>query len=281
VLTPFADLLAARRAGTAVGAFTCYDLETATAVLRAAEETDAGVILLIGARSHAEPGGDLLLAALVAAAGRSPAAACVQLDHCDDLAAIEAAFAAGAGAALADGSALPYEQNAELVARAVATGRRHGAVVEAELGGIAGDEDVAAAMAAGALTDPSEAPRFMAQTGAGCLAVSIGNVHGIYREPPALDWARLDAIRAGVSVPLSLHGASGLPADQVRRAIAAGVAKINVNTDLRDAYLAATAEAIGPAVDGSRLAALHAAQVVAVGEVVAAKLRAFDSGGAA
>lgn len=281
MLTPFADLLAARRAGTAVAAFTCYDLETATAVLHAATEAHAGVILLIAARSYAEAGGDLLLAALVAVARRAEAAACVQLDHCDDLTAIEAAFAAGAGAALADGSALPFERNVELVARAVESARRHGGSVEAELGGIAGDEDVARAVAPGALTDPSDATRFMAQTGAACLAVSIGNVHGLYREPPQLDWARLDAIRAGVSAPLSLHGASGLPADQVRRSIAAGVAKINVNTDLRDAYLAATSEVIGSVIDGSRLGALHAAQISAVGEVVSAKLRAFDSGGAA
>jgi len=79
----------------------------------------------------------------VAAAARAQAAACVQLDHCDDLALIEAALEAGAGAALADGSALPYEQNVELVARAVESARAHGASVEAELGGIAGDEDVA------------------------------------------------------------------------------------------------------------------------------------------
>ena len=280
MLTPFADLLAARREGTAVGAFTCYDLETATAVLRSADEAGVGVTLLIGARSFTERGGDLLLAALVAVAGRAATAACVQLDHCDDLSTIEAAFAAGAGAVLADGSALPYEQNVELVARAVELGRAHGGLVEAELGGIAGDEDIAVAVASGALTDPSEASRFMAETGAGCLAVSIGNVHGIYRTPPALDWARLDAIRAGVSAPLSLHGASGLSADLVRRSIAAGIAKINVNTDLRHAYLAATADVIGSVIEGSRLGALHASQVAAVGEAVRRKLCAFDIEGA-
>jgi ketose-bisphosphate aldolase len=279
MLTPFADLLAARREGTAVGAFTCYDLETAAAVLRSAASVRVGVILLIGGRSFAEPGGDLLLAALVAAAGRARAAACVQLDHCNDLALIEAAFAAGAGAALADGSSLPYEQNIELVVRAVDSARAHGAAVEAELGGMSGDEDVAGAVAAGALTDPVQAPEFMARTGAACLAVSIGNVHGIYRDPPRLDWERLHAIRTGVAAPLSLHGASGIPDDDIRRAIAAGVAKINVNTDLREAYLAATKATIGAVLEGSRLNALHAAQVEAVAAEAGAKLRAFDTGG--
>ena len=279
MLTPFADLLAGHRDGLAVGAFTCYDLETATAALHAAAAAGAGVILLIGARSFTGAGGDLLLAALVAAARRGQAAACVQLDHCNDLAVIEAALEGGAGAVMADGSALAYEQNVQFVASAVELARAQGASVEAELGGIAGDEDVAEAVAAGALTDPAEALDFIGRTAADCLAVSIGNVHGSYREPPRLDWARLDAIRAQLGTPLSLHGASGIPDELIRRAIAAGIAKINVNTELRQAYLAATEGMIGSVLAGSRLNALHTAQVSAVEGVIAAKLRAFDTGG--
>ena len=279
MLTPFADLLSGRRDGLAVGAFTCYDLETATAALHAAAAAGAGVILLIGARSFTGAGGDLLLAALVAAARRGQAAACVQLDHCDDLAVIEAALEGGAGAVMADGSALAYEQNAQFVASAVELARAYGASVEAELGGIAGDEDVAEAVAAGALTDPAEALDFVGRTAADCLAVSIGNVHGSYREPPRLDWARLDSICAQLGTPLSLHGASGIPDELIRRAIAAGIAKININTELRQAYLAATEGMIGSVLAGSRLNALHTAQVSAVEGVIAAKLRAFDTGG--
>jgi tagatose 1,6-diphosphate aldolase GatY/KbaY len=281
MLTPFADLLAARGEGTAIGAFTCYDLETATAALGAAAAAASGVILLIGGRSYTDAGGDVLLAALLAAARQADAAACVQLDHCGDLAVIAAALEAGAGAVMADGSALPYEQNVEFTARAVELARAHGVSVEAELGGISGDEDVARAVAARALTDPGQALDFMRRTGADCLAVSIGNVHGLYREPPRLDWGRLDAIRSEVAAPLSLHGASGIPAALVGRAIAAGVAKVNVNTELRQAYLAATEDTIGAVLDGSRLNTLHAAQVAAVGAVVAAKLRAFDTGAGA
>ena len=275
MLTPFTELLAGSARGSAVGAFTCYDLESAVAALGAASAAGAGVILLIGGRSYAEPGGDLLLAALLAAAGRAEARACVQLDHSHELAQIEAAVKAGAGAVMADGSALAYEQNIELVSRAVEIARAHGAAVEAELGGIRGDEDVAQAVSAGALTDPVQAAGFMRRTGAACLAVSIGNVHGIYRDPPVLDWERLDAIRSLVAAPLSLHGASGIPDAMVRRAIMAGVAKINVNTELRQAYLAATEETIGAVLAGSRLNALHAAQVAAVEAVIATKLTAF------
>jgi fructose-bisphosphate aldolase, class II len=275
MLTPFAELLARRRRGAAVGAFTAYDLEQALATLRAAEQAGAGVILLLAARSFAAPGGELLLEALVAVAARARAPACVQLDHCADAELIAAALAAGAGAVMADGSDLPYERNVELVRRAVAAAGRHGAAIEAELGTISGDEDVAQAVAAGALTDPRQAAEFVAASGADCLAVSIGNVHGRYREPPALDLERLAAIRAACAVPLSLHGASGIPDPLLRSAIAAGIAKINVNTELREAYLAASAERIGTVLDGGRLAELHAAQVEAVQAVVAAKLAAF------
>jgi ketose-bisphosphate aldolase len=278
MLTPFGDVVGGRADGTAVGAFTCYDLEQAAAVLRPAAGAGIGVVLLIGAQSYTSADGGLLLAALLAVAGLSDAHACVQLDHCDDLAVIEAALDSGAGAVTADWpSSESYEQQVELTRRAVELARRSGASVEAELGTIEGDEDVASAVAAGALTDPAQAGDYIGRTGAACLAVSIGNVHGVYRSPPDLDWERLQAIRARVTAPLSLHGASGIPDDLVRRSIGLGIAKINVNTELRTAYLGATRGGLDQALDGSRLAALHAAQVAAVEEVVAGKLRAFDT----
>lgn len=278
MLIPFGELLSGRRPGTAVGAFTAYDLEGALATVSALAQLGAGGIILVGAQSYAGRDGPLLLAALLAAAARSDARVCVQLDHCDDLGLIETALDAGAGAVMADAAALAYDSSVEFVARAVELARGYGAGVEAELGSIAGDEDVALAVAAGALTDPGQAADFIARTGADCLAVSIGNVHGTYASPPVLDWDRLDAIEAVAGSPLSLHGASGIPEAMVRRAIGAGVAKVNVNTELRGAYLAATARTIGEVMKGSRLAALHSAQVAAVEEVVAAKLRLLEGG---
>jgi tagatose 1,6-diphosphate aldolase GatY/KbaY len=271
VLVSFSDLLAAGDR-SAVGAFTCYDLEVAAAVLSSGAARGQGVILLIGGRVLTDPHGSLLLAALLAVAERSDGRACVQLDHCDDVAVIEAALEQGAGAVMADGSARPYAENIEFVRRAVELAHVRGAAVECELGGISGDEDVAEAVAAGALTDPAQAVEFMDASGADCLAVSIGNVHGVYREPPDLDWQRLDAIRAATRHPLSLHGASGIPDTQLQRAIHAGIAKVNVNTELREAYLASTADALPQALPGARVAALHAAQTKAVGRVVDAKL---------
>jgi tagatose 1,6-diphosphate aldolase GatY/KbaY len=273
VIVPFGELLEERRnRAAAAGAFTCYNLETASGVVRAAADLGVGVILLVSEQSFRAPGGDLLLSALRAVAERAPVPACVQLDHVADLELIEAAFELGAGAVMADGSRLPAEENAELVRRAVETGRRLGGEVEAELGHVAGDEDVARAAAIGALTDPDEAASFVAATEAACLAVSIGNVHGIYRRPPALDWPRLVAIRERVSVPLSLHGASGLPNADLRRAVSHGIAKVNVSTELRERYLATLAERLEGARDGARVLELGLALTEAVAAAVDEKL---------
>src|SRR5690349_21397692 len=116
MLAPFSELLADAAAHrSAVGAFTAYNLEQAFGILRAAEERRADVVLLVSPQSFRSPTGTLLLAALVASARESPARACVQLDHATDLDLIRRAFAHGAGAALADGSRLPFEHNVALV----------------------------------------------------------------------------------------------------------------------------------------------------------------------
>jgi tagatose 1,6-diphosphate aldolase GatY/KbaY len=226
------------------------------------------VVLLVSREAFAAEGGDQLLAAIRAAAERSPAAACVQLDHVSDLALIGAAFDLGAGAVMADGSRLPFEANVDLVVAAQQLARRAGGAVEAELGHVAGTEDVAQATESGGLTDPDEARRFVSATGAACLAVSIGNVHGTYADTPQLDWPRLGAIEAAVDVPLSLHGASGLPDGDVRRSVGAGIRKVNVNTELRAAYLLATQAALPAVRDGLQVMAMHDAQTRAVRSAV-------------
>ena len=277
MLARFSDILAsAAERGTAVGAFTAYNLEQALGIVRAAEERETSMILLIGSQSFAAPSGPLLLSAFVAVARETSVPACVQLDHVHDQELVRRAFELGAGAVMADGSHLPLVGNAELVLEAVAAGRASGGEVECELGVIVGDEDVASAVSAGALTDPDEAAALVERTDAACLAVSIGNVHGTYRERPELDWPRLEAIRRRVTVPLSLHGASGLPDDDLRRAIRLGVAKINVNTELRARYVEVTAEQVESVREGARILELNLAQTEAVARVVSAKLEVFE-----
>ncbi len=271
MLTPFRDLLDERReAGAAAGAFTCYDVTTALAVVQAAEARAVPVILLIAEASFRAPTGRLLLPALLAVAGHARVPACVQLDHVRDDELIDAALAAGVGAVMADGSRLSEAENGAFVASV--RRRARGVGVEAELGRIEGGEDVAAATSAGALTDPAAAERFVAVSGCDCLAVSIGNVHGRYAGAPRLDWERLAEIHARVGVPLSLHGASGLSAADVRRAVSLGIGKVNVNTELRESYLAQLQAGLSSARDGLRLLELEAGIVDVVAGAVAAKL---------
>jgi ketose-bisphosphate aldolase len=273
VIVSFSELLAeADGRGAAVGAFTAYNLEGAVAVLRAAEERSDGVILLVSSQAFATGGGPALVAALRAAGERAPVPCCVQLDHAEDLKMMEAALESGAGALMADGSRLPLDANAELVAAAVSIAKRFGAGVEAELGHVAGDEELATAAARGALTDPAEAADFTERTGADCLAVSIGNVHGRYARPPELDWGRLADIRRMIAVPLSLHGASGLPDADLTRAVRAGIRKVNVNTELRERWFEVLAERTGALREGAQLLALNEELIAALAQVVLAKL---------
>lgn len=273
---PFVDLLRGHRErGIGLGAFTCYDFETAHGVLAAAAERDAAVLLLVSTAAVAATDGGLV-AGLRGVVERSAARACIQLDHAADLGLIEAALEAGAGAVMADGSKLGFEENIEFVAGAAELAARSGAAVEAELGYVSGEEDLSVQAPAGKLTDPLRVDEFVRRSGAACLAVSIGNVHGTPSCTPQLDWNRLAAIRAAIPTPLSLHGASGLPDGTIRRAIASGVTKINVNTELRAAYLRATASALASG-DGYPVLALHKHQTAAVQAVTAQKLRLYET----
>jgi tagatose 1,6-diphosphate aldolase GatY/KbaY len=234
VIAHFQEIIAEhRQTRSAVGAFTCYEATTAMGVVQAAEAVSTPVILLVSLTSFSGAAGDLLVSALLAIAEKASVPVCVQLDHVDDLALIERAIEVGIGAVMADGSRLSFSQNAELVDRAVRTAHAAGAGVEAELGHIEGGEDIAAATRSGSLTEPAEAQRLVEACAIDCLAVSIGNVHGLYASEPVLDWPRLAKIRNGVDVPLSLHGASGLPRTDIRTAIESGIAKVNINLELR------------------------------------------------
>ncbi len=164
----------------------------------------------------------------------------VHLDHCSDPDVIRSALAAGLTSIMADGSHLDYEQNVAFTRAMVERVHAVGGVVEAELGRLAGTEDdLTVAEYEARLTDPVKAVDFVARTGVDMLAVCIGNVHGRYPRPPQFDFERLAAVRDAVSLPLVLHGTSGVPDDMVRRCIELGVCKFNVNTEVRQAYVAA------------------------------------------
>ncbi len=235
--------------GGAVPALTCYDFTTALAVVGAAEDAGRPVILLVAPKTAAGPGGMRFIAALRGLADSASVPVLVQLDHAADPDLILAAAKAGADSVLADGSALEPAENAEFVAGVVRSLAGLDIVVEAELGALPGDEDDASA-AAGAdatagMTDPATVAAFLEASGAGLLAVAVGNVHGNYKGEPHLDWNRLSAVKAAAgSLPLVLHGASGLTEADLGGAAAAGIGKVNINTELRTSTLAAVEEAL-------------------------------------
>jgi tagatose 1,6-diphosphate aldolase GatY/KbaY len=278
MIARFVDMLEQERAaGRAVGAFTCYDLATAFGVLRAAEQESVPVVLLLSYGAFTSREGELLTRAVVAAAAGSPASACVQLDHVGELEAIARALELGIGAVMADGSKLPLEDNARFVSEATRLSRSADAAVEAELGHIEGGEDVTAATEAGALTEPADAVRFLELCEADCLAVSIGNVHGAYAHPPQLDWPRLAAIRERVGVPLSLHGASGLPATDLASAVEGGIAKINVNAELRRRAFEELGRSLATLREGYRVLELQEGLAQVAAEVASTCIRAFQT----
>ncbi len=270
----------ARRGGVAIGAFNTYDLELTRAIVGAAEKLGQPLILQLGVQAIRAGGEPLALATLAAARlARVPLA--VHLDHCADIGLVETCFTWGLSSALADGSRLPFAENVAFTKKAVELATRYGATIESELGYLAGTEDgMTVAEVESSLTDPIQAQKFIAATGAAMLAVSIGNVHGYVGDSPPLDFERLAHIAAQVDVPLVLHGASGIAREDIQRAISMGIAKLNINTEVRTAFLRAIAawgRRIGPEPDlrkhGQDLLDLMSEAMAAAQDVVEQAIR--------
>lgn len=259
----------------AIAAFTVYGIDAAVGALAAAERSGTGLMLLVSRQAFASEIGPPLVAALVGLAERAPVPVCLQLDHVDDLDLIAAALEAGIDVIMADGSKLPDEENVAFVRAAGALAQKYGASLEAELGRIEGNEEVARGVRPSGFTDPAAAAEFVAATGVECLAVSIGNVHGRYASPPMLDFELLAEIDEAVPCALSLHGASGIPAADVRRAIGLGIRKVNVNTELRERYFETLERELSALRQGSQVLALSTSLSTEIAAIAAEKIDAM------
>lgn len=206
-------------------------------VVRAAERLRLPVILQAGSSTFAHAGRQALAALTLQAAAAATVPVGVHLDHSHDLDEIRWCAEAGYTSIMVDGSSLPFEENIALTREAVRIGAANGVWVEGELGAIPGDENRSVHAGAGRMTDPQLAHEFVERTAVDALAVAIGNVHGMAAQPLPLDLELLGRIRELVPVPLVLHGASGLPEAQLFGAVSRGVAKVNINTELRRALL--------------------------------------------
>ncbi|MDQ0203246.1 tagatose bisphosphate family class II aldolase [Pectinatus haikarae] len=218
----------------AVPAFNIHNMETLQIVAQTAVHMRSPLIIAATPSTVTYAGADYLVAMAETAAQTADIPIALHLDHHEDIKTIEEDIDAGFSSCMIDASMLPFEENVEKVKKVVAYAHRYDVTVEAELGKLVGIEDDVTVEAEDAVyTDPDNAADFVERTKIDSLAVAIGTAHGLYKGKPKLDFARLEAIRSRISIPLVLHGASDVPDELVEKAIALGICKVNIATDLK------------------------------------------------
>lgn len=241
-LVPMLELLQpAWKAGYAVPSFCAWNAEVTEIVLQVATDLTAPVILMSGPGEFPLNSPDTLADITRAIAAKYNVPAALHLDHGDSLELVDECISAGYTSVMLDFSTRPFEQNAAALKQVVAKARPKGVTVEGEIGSVGKVDDATVEGGkSSTLTEPADAARYVAMTGVDALAVSIGNAHGIYTRLPVFDFPRLEQIRKLVNIPLVLHGGSGTQPEYIQKAVALGMAKINVASELckafRDAY---------------------------------------------
>ncbi|MBP2001460.1 tagatose 1,6-diphosphate aldolase GatY/KbaY [Paenibacillus shirakamiensis] len=227
----------ARKNKYAVGAFNVHTLEMLQAVVEAAVQTDSPLIIqsTVGTVRHLGP--DYIAEAAKVAADRTGLPIALHLDHCTDFSTIVQCIRAGYTSVMIDASMFAFEENVERTLKVMEIALAAGVNVEAELGKVGGvEDDIVVAEHEALLADPDDCRLFIERTGVHTLAPAIGTAHGIYKGEPNIDFNRIAKIAELVDVPLVLHGGSGIPAEQVKKAVALGMSKMNVATELRIAF---------------------------------------------
>ncbi|HHT9118191.1 MAG TPA: class II fructose-1,6-bisphosphate aldolase [Candidatus Hypogeohydataceae bacterium YC38] len=303
-LTPLKGILEkASKGGYAVPAFNVNNLETVQAAITAAEQECSPVIIQATEKAGRYAGFDLLSALVKTAAERVRVPVALHLDHGASLEAVILGIRHGFTSVMIDGSHLDFDKNAELTRRVVEIAHVVGVSVEAELGRLGGIEDDVSA-AETVLTDPEAARKFVEKTEVDALAVAIGTSHGAYKfkGEPRLRIDLVKKIKDKVGIPLVLHGASsveenivkmatiygaklpgakGIPLEAIKEAIKSGISKINIDTDLRLAFTAATRKILA-----DRPEAFDPREILGPGrelmvETMRRKMQAFGSTGKA
>ena len=241
-LVPTGELVhQARQQRTALGAFNAICLEHAEAIAMGAESAGRPAIIQISENAvkfHRRTLGPLA-AACAEVARSSTADLSLHLDHVEDSELLRQAADFAFGSVMFDGSTLDYADNVAATRAAVEWGHGHGLWVESELGEVGGKDG---AHAPGVRTDPQEAAEFVGATGVDGLAVAVGSSHAMLDRSAALDHELIAAIAGAVGIPLVLHGSSGVPDEELRQAVAAGMVKINIGTALNIGFTGAVRE---------------------------------------
>ena len=222
----------AEKTKTAIGAFNVENMEMAKAVVDVADELGFSVIMQTTPSTLKYAGPHVFFGLISRLAEKSKTQIALHLDHGNSLSLVKEALDVGYTSVMYDGSLLSFSENIKNTKEAV---KIAGSVpVEAELGSVGGKEDDHEAE--NAYTNPDEAEEFVEKTGISSLAIAIGTAHGVYKGEPKLDINRLIEIKKRVSIPLVLHGASGLSKDVIQTCIREGITKVNFATELRIAY---------------------------------------------
>ena len=297
-------LLPARQKAYAVGAFNINNLESLLAVAEAAVEEKSPVIVAVTPSAIKYAGLAYLAKIVKTAAEIAPVPMSLHLDHGENFETVSKCVEAGFTSVMIDGSFLKFEENVALTKRVVDFAHQKGVTVEAELGRLAGVEESTVEEKEAVLTDPNAAKEFVEKTGVDALAVAIGTSHGAYKfkAEPKLDFERLKLIKEKVHVPLVLHGASsvpqwiiekavkygaeltgakGIPEEHIKKAISSGIAKINIDTDLRLAFTATIREFLANSPKEFDPRKILGPAKEAMKEVVKGKMRLFRSSGKA
>jgi fructose-bisphosphate aldolase class II len=280
-------ILHARQEGWAVGAFNANTLEQVQAVVLAAQEEQAPAIIQISHRAltYIGNGNEIQGLRYIAAIGKTAAESvtvpvALHLDHGTEQEVLQA-IALGFTSVMFDGDGFSFEENISITKHLCEIAHSAGVCMEAEVGEVPKPDGKAFDQAAIALTQPDEAAKLVAATGIDTLAVALGSVHGLKAKQISLDLELLAAIRRCVSIPLVLHGSSGVSDHDIREGITMGLCKVNVATQLAQAFTGAIREVLkgdGGLVDPRKyLAAGRSAQVDAVRE----RIRFFGAAGKA
>lgn len=219
----------AKENGYAVGSFNMLSIETVRGAIRAAEKLNSPIILQFAEVHMSVVPIEYMAPIMLEAAISARVPVCVHFDHGTHYESIEKALELGFNSVMIDAASYPLEENISLTKKVVKLAHSKGATVEAELGQVGGTEGDLH-VEAGSLTNADEAVQFVNETGVDALAVSIGNLHGQYKEPPKFNFDVLRKIQEVISIPLVLHGGSGTNVEDFRKVISYGIHKINVAT---------------------------------------------------
>lgn len=295
----------ARKGGYAVGAFNINNLEILQAIVLAAEAEKSPAIIAVSEGAIQYAGLDYIVSMVQTASKKTSIPLSLHLDHGKDLSIIRSCIESGFTSVMIDGSHLKFEDNVAVTKEVVNMAKSKGISVEGELGRLKGIEDkVSVEEREAFLTDPEEALEFVNRTGVDSLAVAIGTSHGAYKfkGEPKLDFERLKKIAEKIEIPLVLHGASGVPLsvlqraerfgaklpgakgipdEAIKKAISLGIAKINIDTDLRLSFIGAIREVLNTHPDEFDPRKILGPAREAIRETVQLKMRLFGSSGKA